>query len=101
MARNRSDEKDYDRIAQEYGLEPSDVRNCVFAFFDSIEISFRRLPFSTPKKIFSRKFFAEHVRVWNMPYLGRLGPSYSRYLTGRSNEAKGIRMGRRADYSSV
>lgn len=101
MARNRSDEKDYGLIAREYGLESSDVRNCVVAFFDSIEISLRRLPFSTPKKIYTRKLFADYVRVWNIPYLGRIGPSYSRYLTWRSNEAKGIRMGRRADYSSV
>lgn len=101
MARNKSDERDYEKIARELGVSPSDVRSCVLSLFDSIERSFRPMPFSTPRKIFSRKLFAEYIRVWNIPYIGRIGPSYSRYLSWRANEAKGIDMTSRSAYRTV
>lgn len=101
MARNRIDERDYERIADELGISAGDARNCVVSFFDAIEKSYRNLPFANPRKIFSRQRFADYVRVWCIPALGRIGPSYDRYLKWRANEAKEVEMVKRSDYKSV
>lgn len=92
MSRNRMEEVGYRQIAGDLGLDPLDVRQAVHSFFDIILEDARTLPLDNPRKIYSRKVFnsmaAERVR--SIPYLGRLGPTYTRYLKWRANESCGL-----------
>lgn len=90
--RNRDDEAEYRRIADELGLDASDVKRAVVSFFDVFEMEARKLPFDNCRRIYSREKFSSYSKVRNIPSVGRLGPSYSRYLKWRANEAKEIDM---------
>lgn len=88
MNRNRIDEADFVIVAKQLGLEPEDVRKVVHSFFDSITSTARSLPFNNKRKIFSKDVFDSYAAIVNIPYIGRLGPVYSRYLKWRANESK-------------
>ena len=90
--RNRIDETGFRKIAYELGLAPSDVKRAVTSFFDVIAIESRSLPFDDCRRIYSREKFNSLVKTRNIPYVGRIGPSYSRYLKWRANEAGGLDM---------
>lgn len=92
MKNNRIEEQEFKEIAERFGVEPNDVKNVVNSFFDVIISEAGKLPFDNPRKIFSRAAFGNRIKVRNIPYIGRIGPAYSRYLKWRRNEAKGIRM---------
>ena len=74
-------------IAEECSVSVQDVRNAVHSFFGVILAYSRHLPFDDQRKIFRREKFEEYSEVFNIPYIGRIGPSYSRYLSWRKNEA--------------
>ena len=80
------------RIADDNGVSPADVRKAVYSFFDNIALEAAKLPFDNPRKIFSGKVFKQYERVYCIPYIGRLGTSYSRYLRWRANESKNENM---------
>lgn len=88
--RNRTHEAEFRDIAGEYGLEPADVKRIVQSFFEVFAQEANALPFDNVKKIFSKDKFKGYVKVRNIPGIGRLGPSYSRYLQWRVNEAKEV-----------
>lgn len=94
MARNKLEEAEYRRIADDAGLSPVDVANIVRSFFDIIASEARAIGMNTPKKIYSKSVFdaktMNHVRC--IPYIGRVGPNYSRYLAWRRNESKNYLM---------
>lgn len=98
MRRNKIDEKEFLRIANELGVEYSDVKSAVISFFDAIVKEADKLPFDNPNRIYKKDKFAEYEKVWSIPYIGRIGTSYSRYLKWRANEAKGMEMAKRSDY---
>lgn len=101
MKRNRADEREFLRIAQESGVGYGDVKSAVMSFFDAIYLSVRRYPFNNPKRIYRWDKFKEYERVWNIPYIGRLGPSYKRYLQWRVNESKQFTSALRSDYKTI
>jgi len=94
MVRNRLEEAEYRRIADDLGLSDIDVKNAVKSFFDVIGEDARRAGLNTPRKIYFKPAFmaATHEMVVCIPHLGRMGPSYDRYLRWRANESKDIDM---------
>lgn len=86
--RNRIENSDFAAVSSELDVPVSVVRSVVYSFFDSVSKKASSLPFSTATKIYDRKAFDKHCFVCNIPYIGRVGPVYSRYLQWRSNEAK-------------
>ena len=97
MTRNRIDESRYRRIAEELNLPESEVKRAVHSFFGAIIRESRTLPFDNEQRIFRKDKFNEYVKVWNVPFMGRIGPVYSRYLKWRGNEAKNQAQVNRSD----
>lgn len=85
---NRTDYSRYVEISEKTGVPVPDVRRIVESYFKDIYVYASKLPFDTHRKIFSKDKFDEYVRVDNVPYLGRMGPVYSRYLQWRVNASK-------------
>lgn len=94
MRSSKTELADYSAIAKSHGLAPEEVKSIVSSFFDTISSGAKSLKFDNPRKIFSKPAFesASAGKVVNIPYIGRIGPIYSRYLKWRRNEAKGITM---------
>ncbi|MBQ3950058.1 MAG: hypothetical protein II661_06245 [Bacteroidales bacterium] len=88
MRRNQTEYAFYRSIAEATDIPEQEVRSIVLSFFQQITQSCRKLPFGNARKIFSKAKFDTYVTVWNIPYIGRMGPVYSRYLKWRNNEAK-------------
>ena len=88
MRRSRIEEADLNSVAKEFGVPVAEVRRAVHSFFDMIVRESRTLPFDNWKKIYRKDKFAEYAFVRNIPYIGRIGPHYSRYLAWRRNEAE-------------
>lgn len=75
-------------ISEEEGVVVSEVKKAVLSYFDSIVSETHKLPFDNPRRVYSKDAFDEKSFVVNLPYLGRIGPVYSRYTKWRSEEAK-------------
>lgn len=97
MARSKSDAW-YESMANELGCTSSEVKRAVMSFFSVVIMEAGSLPVDTDRKIFTKAKFDEFVKVHNIPYIGRIGPVYSRYLKWRSNEAEGLPKAKRSDY---
>lgn len=98
MARNRQDERIFSRIASDYGLDVADVSRIVHSFFSIVRTYASRLPFDNPRRIYTKDRFDELASAWNIPYLGRLGPVYSRYLKWRKNESMDLDQATRSSF---
>ena len=98
MARSKIDEAEYRSIASVLGLSAFEIERAVTSFFSAIVVQADALPFDNVKKIFTWEKFEEYCEPVNIPYIGRIGPAYSRYLKWRRNEAKGLPSGKRSDY---
>jgi hypothetical protein len=98
MGRNRSEYARYRVLSDRYGLDEQEVRKIVCSFFDTVLSDARGLPFDNPKKIYTKDKFEEYVRVRQIPYVGRLGPVYSRYLKWRANMSEQLIMAPRSAY---
>ena len=96
--RNRLDEGVYKVIAESNSMDIESVRTIVSSFFGAIVSEARALPFNNERKIYTKAKFDEYVSVTNIPYIGRLGPSYSRYLKWRANAAKETEHKNKEDY---
>jgi hypothetical protein len=92
MKNSKIEDKDFDAVANELGVSPADVKNVVNSFFDSIVYEARKLPFDNHRKIYSKSAFEKHAVVRSIPFIGRIGPTYTRYLKWRANESKDINM---------
>ena len=90
MHRNRQDEYIYRRIAEADGLDADTVRSIILSFFDTISKEALALPFDNGRKIFTKEAFMLHESIHNIPYIGRLGTSYSRYLRCRAYASGGM-----------
>lgn len=88
MKLSRSDADVCNNIAEYEDVAVSEVRKAVSAYFDSIVSDARKLPFNNPQRIYTKPAFEQQSFVVNLPYLGRIGPVYSRYLKWRREEAK-------------
>ena len=88
MRKNRLEEAELKLLSEESGVPVSEVRRVIHSFFDEIIQESRTFPFDSERKIFTKEKFKDYEKVWNIPYIGRIGPVYSRYLKWRGNEAK-------------
>jgi hypothetical protein len=100
VSRSKIEEAGFLRVSEELGVPVSEVSRAVKSFFDSIASDARRLPFNDRTRIYSRQKFETLVSVVNIPYIGRLGPVYSRYCKWRENESKTLPQKSREDYRS-
>lgn len=100
MAAGKRDEADFRRIADKYGLSAREVRKAVHSFFDVIALESDRLPFDNPQRIYTKDKFEDFATVRQIPFIGRIGPAYSRYLKWRGNEAKTLNTVARSHYRS-
>ncbi len=92
-------EKERTRILSErYGLTESEVKKIASSFFACVFNDAARLPFDNPRRIYSREKFDGFAKVRQIPYIGRIGPAYSKYLKWRVNESKGIVMAPRSSF---
>ena len=98
--RNQVNEKYYKEIAESLGLSVSEVRRAVLSFFGSILSEVKRLPLDNTRRIYTKSAFDDFTLVYNIPCIGRIGTSYSRYLTWRTNEAVSLPLDRRTNYRS-
>ena len=98
MYKNRLDEEEFRKIGLELGLDASDVRGAVYSFFDVIFRDAKSLPFNNVSKIYSKNKFTSFAKIRCIPFIGRIGPAYSRYLKWRVNESKIVEQKHRSDY---
>lgn len=98
MRRNREDEKAYRSLAKQFGVNQSEVHKIVISFFDQIALEARMLPFDNQYRIYSRKAFENASHVASIPFIGRIGPVYSRYLKWRANISKDLELAPRENY---
>ena len=87
MRRSRIEEEMLSLVSEELGVPEPEVRRAVHSFFDLIAKSARSLPFDNERRIYTKDGFDGFSGAWNIPYLGRTGPVYSRYLAWRRNES--------------
>lgn len=85
-------------VAELLGLDLSDVKRAVWSFFDSISVHAKRLPFDNRRRIYTADSFSLLSFVRHIPFVGRLGPVYSRYLLWRSNELNNDQIAPRSSY---
>lgn len=98
MPKNKIEDAEFLRIAQQLSIPVSEVRRAVYSFFGIIVRESRNLPFDNPNRIYTKDRFDDFVSVRNIPSIGRIGPVYSRYLKWRGNEAKNQTQVSRSDY---
>ena len=98
MGRNRIEYARYRRISESYGVPEEEVKRIVTSFFDVILAHARSLPFNTPRRIYSKRKFDEYAGATHIPFIGRLGPVYSRYCKWRENESMGLEQRPRSAY---
>ena len=90
MVRSRVDNARIRTVADRLGIPEAEVRRCVNAFFGVIVGYARTLPFNDPTRIYAKDKFNDYVRVWNIPYLGRMGLVYGRYRAWRANASESL-----------
>lgn len=100
MPRNRLQEADYRALAHEFSIPASEIKRAVNSFFGVIVKEARELKLDNERRIYGKSRFEEFGTVRNIPRIGRLGPSYSRYLKWRANEAKRLEQKDRSNYKS-
>lgn len=71
------------QYAADSGLDEVEVTKCVQAFFDDIVSTVRKLPFNDISRIYTIAAFEEVAPDFYLPFIGRLGPSYSSYCKWR------------------
>lgn len=98
MRQSKRSSSDIWTVASETGITADVARRIINSFFDAIVLKARALPFDDAGRIYSKAAFEEKGFVVNIPYIGRIGTSYSRYLTWRRNEAKHLKQENRSKY---
>ena len=88
--RNRLEKEIVKAVGKACSISEKSVRTIVSSFFGVIESEARGLPFNNHRKIYTKAKFDEYANVTNIPYIGRIGPSYSRYLKWRANVASEV-----------
>lgn len=98
MSRNRRESDDFRKLSAELGVPDNEIKKVLSSFFGVISAYSRTLPFDDHRKIYSRDAFAQYGCVFNIPYIGRIGPVYSRYLKWRRNESSAVSQEPRSRY---
>lgn len=97
---SRIEKLDFASVAAITGISADEVRKIVSSFFDDIAQQVDKLPYDDVRRIYSKEVFNCHTCYFNIPSIGRIGTSYSRYLQWRANEAKSIEQVHRSHYQS-
>ena len=84
-------------VAAEIGLTEKETACIVRSFFTEIVREARRLPFDDGTRIYKNDRFIEIAKAVNLPYLGRTGPVYGKYLKWRRKEAEKTERVKRKD----
>lgn len=87
-------------ISDEMGADKNEVSRVIKSYFSDMASRVRALPFDDCTKIYTRGAFLKYEMVWNIPHIGRIGTSHSRYLKWRANESKFIVQDRRSAYTT-
>ena len=87
--------------ARANGLSETEVQKAVVSFFDDIVVSTRKLPFNNLKRIYTADALEDKAGVYNIPYIGRLGPMYSLYVKWRGEVAEEYDMVLREDVRDI
>lgn len=98
MSKNRKEYERYRVVSAKQNVSDDEVKRILESFFSSVLVDSRSLPFDNPRKIFSKDKFEEFIKVRNIPYIGRIGPVYSRYLKWRANVSEQLEMAPRSSY---
>ena len=98
MGRNRSEYARFRILSERYGLDEQEVKKIVSSFFETVLSDARGLPFNNHRKIYRKDKFDEYAKVRNIPFIGRIGPVYSRYLKWRANVSEQLEMAPRSSY---
>lgn len=77
-------------IADAFGIPESEARRAVVSYFDSIVDAFKASHFDDLTRIYMRDAFDERSSVVNIPYIGRIGHVYSKYLKWRSDASASL-----------
>lgn len=72
-------------IASETGLDAREAGKAVSSFFYVLLSEFRSLPFNSPGRIYTPAAFSSLSKVFNIPYIGRVGTMYSKYRKWRAS----------------
>lgn len=92
MRTGKRDRDDFAVLADMFGLTPEEVSKAVMSFFDSIVSEARSLPFKNDTVVYSRSLFEQLGSVHQIPFIGRIGPSYTRYKRWKANDMDTSRM---------
>lgn len=87
--------------ANENGLSEVEVQKAIVSFFDDIVVCTRKLPFNNIKRIYTADAVADKACVYNIPYIGRLGPIYSKYISWRRDVSEEYDMVLREDVRDI
>lgn len=98
MKANKQTRQTYREIADRFGITPAEVSKIINSFFSPILADVRKLPFDDPHKIYKKDKVEELGFVRLIPFLGRIGVSYNRYLKWRANDSKSIIQKPRKDF---
>lgn len=98
MRRNKIDEAVYRNLAKKYCIDKTEVRKIVLSFFDQIALEARSLPFDNEHRIYSRQALENASHVASIPFIGRIGPVYSRYLKWRANISQNLELAPREKF---
>lgn len=69
------------------GLSDAEVAKAVLSYFDDIVYGVRKLPFADFRRIYTADAVASLAPVYNIPFIGRIGPIYSQYTKWRAEDA--------------
>lgn len=94
----RTHKVELSEIASYYDVNVSEVRSVIKSYFDSIIKPLDSLRLYNEGKIYSKDAFNKIVFASNIPFIGRLGLVYNRYLKWRINEAKSQVQRDRSEY---
>lgn len=97
---SRIEARDYEQVATALGIDKNEVARAVSSFFDVILSDARQLPYDNVHRIYSKGAFDAKAVIRSLPGIGRIGPSYSKYLKWRANEAKDVDMLPRSAFKS-
>lgn len=98
MGRDRKEYERYRRVSAKTNVSEEEVKRILVSFFSIFLGDARSLPFDNPSKIFSKDKFEDYVKVRHIPFIGRIGPVYSKYLKWRANESQQIDMAPRSSF---
>ena len=99
MNSNKQELRDFIILSKVLSIPMTEIRRAVYSFFDDIVVKADSLPFAVYNKIYKKEPFSTYQFYQNIPSIGRIGTSYSRYLAWKRNESKQVNQTSRCNCS--